>query len=218
MWNVVVGSLAAGPCWSRWCVTLPGCWASVPGQSSQRVVLRGPGGSALALIRAATSASSEAQPSSVSTRASMSADEMEPSSPSSVVTSVPLVRATTLLSGRTPWFLYQANFVAHFVGRTDVGACQGAPSRSSYLSIVADREIRRAPAAIRCDQRAFVLEIDLFREKKVRDDHIGFRADRYALTGLVNEASLEEPSIHFDGRWCVEKVGEPPCRLRIRGA
>jgi hypothetical protein len=67
----------------------------------------------LALIRAATSASPEAQPSSVSTRASMAADEMEPSSPSSVVTRVPLGPPPSL-SGRTPWFLYQANFVAHF--------------------------------------------------------------------------------------------------------
>ena len=77
--------------------------------------------------------------------------------------------------------------------------------------IVIDREIRRAPAAIRRDQRTFVLEIDLLREEKVRDDHLGLRADRDALPGLVDEASLEEPSINLDGSWRVEEVGEPRC-------
>src|ERR1700730_2215311 len=45
-----------------------------------------------------------AQPSSASTRASMSADEMEPSLPSSVVTSVPSGPPPSSC-GRTPWLL-----------------------------------------------------------------------------------------------------------------
>ena len=35
---------------------------------------------------------------------------------------------------------------------------------------------------------------------------------------LWNEACLEEALFDFDGRWRVEKVCEPRCRLRIRGA
>src|SRR5260370_16828142 len=67
--------------------------------------------------------------------------------------------------------------------------------------IVVDREIRRAPAAVHRGQRTFVLEIDLLREEKVRDDHLGLRADRDALPGLLDEPSLSQPSFHLDWTW-----------------